>query len=178
MKKLLLVFGVLIGLVGTSYALPANNSSLKTFYNTALVSSISNGNASFVTTSTETTNQFCSNVFAGSGGFYGTLLNCGSTAITGISLTGGTSGGYVVIYDANNNVNPANNSASISVGGISAPGEAGPAEVVFEVYQAANTGTYVDLSNAPISTTNGVIAYVTGTAGTVVYKGTGVATNI
>lgn len=172
MKKLLLVFGVLMGLVGltvSSYALPANNSSLKTMYNRPLVSAVGNGNTAFVTGSTQgLTVQSCpgTSVTGTQTPTNTTLLACGSMPITAVMLSGGASGGTVTIYDASTTQNNQN-----------FPGEVGPVEVVYEATVAANTQNYVDLSNAPINTVNGVTAMATSTSGVVVYSSTGIATN-
>ena len=101
MKKLLLVLGVLIGLVGLtsqSYALRASDSTNKTVYAQALVSSALNGNTPFVTGSVNTTTlQYCGQPFTGptSGSNEGTLMACGSTPIISLALSGGSSGGTV-----------------------------------------------------------------------------------
>jgi hypothetical protein len=173
MKKLLLVLGVLMGLVvlsGPSYALRAVDSTSKTVYAQPLVSSPLNGNASFITGSTNTVatgQQNCASQGAGAtNGTQGTLMACGSTPILSFSLSGGASGGTVTIYDAS--TNQINNSF---------PAEAMPQEVVFEATVAANTALYVDLSNAPINTNNGVVAAATSTSGVVIYTSPAIAAN-
>lgn len=165
MKKLLLVIGVLMGLVSTSYALQFSSSSNKTILQAPLVSSVSNGNAAFITGSTTTSvtngGQYCLSGGATSftGTTQGTLMGCDVNAITALSLSGGASGGTVAVYDAmTNGINQAN------------PGEVGVAECVFEATVGANTQNYYDLSNAPIQTLNGVVAYATSTSGVIVYS--------
>lgn len=175
MKKLLLVFGVLMGLVvlsAPSFALTAPNSSNKTSLNIPLVSSQTNGNTAFTTASTSVSvtgaGQFCSGSGATTftGTSFGNLVSCGSTPITGLIMSGGASGGTVVIYDSNTNGNNANFAA-----------EVGPQEAVFEATVAANTTTYIDAHDVPISTINGVVAYATSTSGVIVYTSKAIAIN-
>lgn len=170
MKKLLLVFGVLMGMLtlgSQSYAVTGGNSSLKTAVQVPLVGSVSNLPTAFVTgTTNANTVNFCSTSTTGSGATSGILLNCGGAPITGISMSGGASGGTIAIYDANTNqVNQA------------FPAEVGSAECVFEATVAANTQNYYDLHDAPINTQNGVVAIATSTSGVVVYSSPGVAAN-
>jgi hypothetical protein len=180
MNKLLLALGVLIGLVSLnspSYALRAGDTTNKTLYNSPLISSITNGNTAFVTASVGTgAVQVCTATSIGSGNTNGTLMSCGSTPITGISLSGGGSGGTVTLYDANTNQAFGNGTSAFTTNS-SNQAESGPLEVVFEATVAANTQNYYDLSNAPINTVNGVVAMATSTSGAVVYSSKAIATN-
>jgi len=81
----------------------------------------------------------------------GWLLSVGSTPITGLQLSGGSAGGGITIYDE----------PTTAIGNI---------DIVFESTIAANTNTYIDLSNAPIQTISGVVAQTSSTAGVVVYS--------
>lgn len=172
MKKLFLVFGVLIGLfvmVHPSYALTASNSSNKTLFQSALVAYPGAGVApvSFITgTTNSNTTQNCTGGSGAAGIGSGYLLNCGGAPITAINISGGASGGTIAIYDVNTN-------QSIQ----SSPAEVGVAECVFEATVAASTQNYYDLHDAPINTQNGIVAVATSTSGVVVYSSNGVAAN-
>ena len=91
---------------------------------------------------------------------------CPGAAITGLNLSGGTSGGNIIIYDANTNLTNQNFAS-----------EVGPQEVVYEATIGANTTTFVDLHDAPINTINGVVAQASSTSGVVVYSSTGLSAN-
>lgn len=172
MKKLILVLGVLMGLVGftvSSYALNASGSTNKTLLQIPLVSSYTNGNTAFVTGTTnggQTVQQCAGQVTSTLQNTLGQLLSCPGVPITGIQVSGGASGGTVTIYDAATNINSP-----------SFPAEAGPAEVVFEATVASNTTTYIDIHDAPIRTLNGVVAWASSTSGVVVYTSPAVAVN-
>ena len=128
-----------------------------------LVSSPTNGNTSFVTGSVGgTSDQSCIGSAAGSGitNSGATLMACSGTPITGMVLSGGASGGTVTIYDANTNLNNTSFLAEVSV-----------QEVVFEATVAASTQLYIDMSDAPIMTQNGVVVLASSTSGVVVYTG-------
>jgi hypothetical protein len=153
MKKLILSLGLLMGLVvlgSPSYALRAGDSSQKTYLQQVLVSSANNGNAAFITAT----------------GSSGILMSIPGTPITGISYSNGATTGVISIYDASLAV-PSNGGQSASTG-LGTP-EVGVQECVFEATVAANTGGYIDLSNAPINTVNGVVVLTSGTAGATVY---------
>lgn len=174
MKKLTLSLGLLMGLLSvSSYALTFPNSTNKTSFQKPLVSSLTNGNGPFVTGSVATAitggGQNCAGYLTATGSSYGTLMSCGATAITGILLSGGASGGTVTIYDAGTNV------AYPTQNGINLTGyaEVGNQETVFEATVAANSTTFVDMHDVPIITSNGVVSYATSTSGVVVYTGTG-----
>ena len=172
MKKLFLVFAVIIGITVFSYqsfALTGGQSSNKTLFQQPLVSSVTNGNTAFVsgTTINSGVAQYWSSSPGISGGTYqGVLLNCNGTPITGIALSAGATAGVVTIYDANTNLVNQN-----------FPTEVGVQEVVFEAAVAANTGSYIDIHDAPINTVNGVVVQASGTSGVVVYTSNGVSAN-
>lgn len=181
MKKLFLVFGVLMGLVALSnpsYALRALDSTNKTVFNVPLVSSTANGNAAFVTNTLggSTALQVCTTLSLGSGTSAGNLMSCGGTPITGISLSGGASGGTVTIYDANT-TQAWPTAGILATANSSNAAECGPQEVVFEATVAASTQNYYDLSNDPINTNNGVVVFASSTSGAVVYTSPAIAAN-
>lgn len=76
--------------------------------------------------------------------------------ITGLMLSGGASGGTVSIYDS---------------GFMS--GTFNATECAYEATIGSNTQNYVDLSQAPINTQNGIVVIATSTAGVIIYQGTG-----
>ena len=171
MRKLFLAFLVLIGMVfsSQSFALTGGTSSNKTEFQQPLVSAVANGNTAFVTGTSLNSGvaQFCATSPGVSGGnFQGVLLSCPGAAITGLNLSGGTSGGNIIIYDANTNLTNQNFAS-----------EVGPQEVVYEATIGANTTTFVDLHDAPINTINGVVAQASSTSGVVVYSSTGLSAN-
>lgn len=155
MKKLFLVFGVLIGLLlmgNPSYALRATDSSNKTFLNSPLVS---NNGASVVGAFIQTT------------GSSGTLMITPGVPITGIAISNGATAGVLSIYDASQAV--ATTGLAPGNGSLPYIPEVGALECVYETNVAASTGAYYDLSNAPINTVNGVVILTSGTVGAVVY---------
>lgn len=173
MKKLIfLVFAGLVILTSPSYATRYLESTNKTVLQQALVGSTGLGTAqvAFVTgTTNSNTVGVCSSagaVATPAAAASGFLLSCPGMPITGVMLSGGASGGTVTIYDANTNqLNQA------------FPAEVGVAEVVYEATVAANTQNYVDLSNAPINTNNGIVAIASSTSGVIVYSSPAGTTN-
>lgn len=91
-----------------------------------------------------------------------TLLAGQGMPITGISVSNGATAGIISIYDATN--------TSYGAGTAGAPG---PLECIFESQIAASTGSYIDLSGAPINTNSGVVVLLSGTVGAVIYTGSG-----
>lgn len=94
---------------------------------------------------------------------YNLLAGQGQT-ITGIAISNGATAGIISLYDAST-ASGFNSGGSLTQGG--------PLECVFESQVAANTANYIDLSNAPINTNQGVLMVTTGTVGAVIYTGAG-----
>lgn len=151
MKKVL--FLAMLGLViaSPSYAISFRDSTNKTMLNQPI------NNVGFLSSSTI--------------GGNGTLISIPGTPITGIMLSGGSSGGVVSIYDAN----VATVAANAVAGGANTVGsvEVGNPECVFEATVGSNTQNFVDLSASPINTNNGIVVVTSSTAGVVVYTGSG-----